>query len=104
MKTAKIVKTTLFGLGLSLLPVALAPVSAVAADEASAVVQAAQVNINTADAATLASQLNGVGISRARAIIEFREQFGPFESVEDLMQVKGIGAATLEHNRSRIGL
>jgi competence protein ComEA len=65
---------------------------------------AAAVNINSADAATLAGALSGVGQSKAEAIVRYREQFGPFESVEELTEVKGIGAATVERNRARIRL
>lgn len=65
---------------------------------------AAPVNINTADADTLANRLNGIGIKKAQAIVSFREQNGPFKSVDDLANVKGIGAATLEKNRSLISL
>jgi len=63
-----------------------------------------QVNINEADAETLADVLQGVGASRARAIVEYREQNGPFDSLEELTEVKGIGAATLDLNRERIVL
>lgn len=63
-----------------------------------------QVNINTADAATLALALDGVGMTRAEDIIAYREQHGAFASVEDLGQVRGIGPATLERNRDRIRL
>lgn len=59
------------------------------------------VNINTADIATLA-QLNGIGESKAQAIIEYRESNGPFKSAEQLSDVKGIGARTLEKNAERI--
>jgi competence protein ComEA len=65
-------------------------------------VQAAGVNINTATAAELSAALNGVGGSKAEAIIRYREQFGAFESVEELTEVKGIGTATLERNRGMI--
>jgi|SRR5690554_1181590 len=61
-----------------------------------------QVNINTADAATLSLALDGVGMTRAADIIAYREQHGSFESVEDLGRVRGIGPATLERNRDRI--
>lgn len=61
-----------------------------------------QVNINTADAETLAMALDGVGMTRAQDIVEWREQNGDFESVEQLQQVRGIGPATLERNRDRI--
>jgi competence protein ComEA len=64
----------------------------------------ALVNINQADAATLADRLNGVGLKKAQAIVSFREQHGPFKSVEELVNVAGIGEATLEKNRSLISL
>ena len=66
--------------------------------------QAQTVNINEADAETLSAQLIGVGKSRAEAIVRYREEFGPFFTVEDLLQVKGIGESTLERNRARIAL
>lgn len=65
---------------------------------------AATVNINTADAATLADKLNGIGMKKAQAIISFREQNGAFKSVDDLVNVPGIGQATLEKNRSLIDI
>jgi len=66
--------------------------------------QAQLVNINTADAATLAAGLRGVGLSRAEDIIRYRETYGPFGTVEELVDVKGIGQATLENNRAVITL
>lgn len=60
------------------------------------------VNINTADAETLASALDGVGAQRAEAIVQHRDQHGAFHSADDLVQVQGIGAATVENNRDRI--
>lgn len=62
------------------------------------------VNINKADAQTLAAALNGVGPSRAEEIIRYREAYGPFESVDELVEVKGIGQATLDKNRELITL
>lgn len=59
------------------------------------------VNINTADAQTLAT-LEGVGEKRAEAIIEYRSTHGPFVSIEDLVKVKGIGVKTLEKNRDNM--
>ena len=64
----------------------------------------ATVNINSADAATLSERLNGVGLTRAQEIIRYRESYGPFSSVEELADVKGIGPATVEKNRARIVL
>lgn len=72
--------------------------------EKAEVVQQARVNINQADAATLAAALNGVGESKAKAIVEYREQHGPFTSVEELSEVKGIGQATVNMNREKITL
>lgn len=64
----------------------------------------APVNINTADAATLAEVLTGVGASRAEAIVRYREQYGNFLDVYELANVKGIGERTVERNASRIVL
>lgn len=60
------------------------------------------VNINTADAETLAKSLDGVGLSKAKAIVAYREEHGPFKSADDLAQVKGIGQATLQKNHDAI--
>ena len=64
----------------------------------------ATVNINRADAGALAEGLQGIGSSRAEAIVRYREMYGPFESVEELVEVSGVGSATLERNRDRITL
>lgn len=64
----------------------------------------AVVNINQASAVELAETLTGVGEERAAAIIEYREKYGPFQSVDDLVEVKGIGDAILSENASRIEL
>ena len=63
---------------------------------------AGQVDINTADAATIAAELNGIGMSKAKAIVEYRKKHGPFRSVEDVSLVKGIGERTIERNRGDI--
>ena len=60
------------------------------------------VNVNSADAETLAAVLDGVGISRARAIVEYRETHGRFLDLYDLANVKGIGDRTIELNEGRI--
>ena len=57
-----------------------------------------RIELNTADAAALCS-LPGIGQSRARAILAWREANGPFEAVEDLLQIPGIGEKTLEELR-----
>lgn len=65
-------------------------------------VLAGPVNINTADAETISAELQGVGITKAIAIVEYRQANGPFRNVDDLAQVKGIGARTVEINRKNI--
>lgn len=72
---------------------------------ASPVVQDANVktvNINTSSAQEISDVLVGVGMKRAEQIIELREQLGGFTEVEQLLDVKGIGAKTLEKNRAFI--
>lgn len=63
---------------------------------------AGTVNINTADAESLSRELTGVGEKKAMAIIEYREQNGPFKSADELTFVKGIGDITVEKNRENI--
>lgn len=62
------------------------------------------ININTASAEMLAAGLNGVGLARAEDIVRHREAYGPFATLEELIEVKGIGKATLERNRAVITL
>lgn len=61
------------------------------------------ININTADAAALA-ELNGIGDAKAAAIVDYRKQHGPFKSVEQLADVKGIGDKFIEKNRNRLSV
>ena len=63
---------------------------------------AGPVNINTADAGQLAAELDGIGLERARAIVEYRKAHGAFASPEDLTKVKGVGERILEQNRGNI--
>ena len=64
--------------------------------------QAGPVNINTADAATLAKELSGVGLKLAQAIVDYRQKHGPFKSADELALVKGIGAKAVARNRESI--
>jgi competence protein ComEA len=61
------------------------------------------ININQADVATL-SQLDGIGESKAQAIVAYRESNGPFKSVSDLENVKGIGEKTIAKNQPRLNI
>lgn len=63
---------------------------------------AGPVDINTADAATLARELKGIGPARAEAIVAWREANGPFKSPDDLVLVQGIGERVLEDNRASL--
>ena len=72
------------------------------AEDAVLVPDTGTVNINEADAETIANQLLGIGLRRAQAIVEYRETYCPFYSAEELKVVEGIGSKTVERNRKRI--
>ncbi|AXM02837.1 helix-hairpin-helix domain-containing protein [Escherichia fergusonii] len=57
-----------------------------------------RVSINNAPAEELARVMNGVGMKKAQAIVSYREEYGPFKTVEDLKQVPGMGNALVERN------
>jgi competence protein ComEA len=71
---------------------------------ASPVLAGQPVNINKADAKTIASSLDNIGESKAKAIVDYRTKNGPFTSVQQLGNVKGIGDKTLEKNKAYIQL
>ena len=62
---------------------------------------AAPVNINTANKHELAG-LDGIGPAKAEAIIKYRDAIGPFKTVEDVGNVKGIGDKLLAKLRDQI--
>lgn len=97
MKKHTLLKTLLLSLTLLLMPLAFAAEPPVAPDAPKQ-----QVDVNSADAATLALALDGVGTEKAKEIVAHREKNGDFKSVDELMAVKGIGKATIERNRDRI--
>jgi len=66
--------------------------------------QDAKVNINSATAEALQKELAGIGAAKAAAIVAYREENGPFTSVDELIEVKGIGKALLDRNRDRLAL
>lgn len=63
-----------------------------------------KINLNTADALTLQRGLLGIGEVKAQAIVAYREEHGNFASVDELLEVKGIGEATLEKNREKLSI
>ena len=63
---------------------------------------AGPVNINTADAETLAAELTGIGPALAAAIVSDRQENGTFANAEALMRVRGIGEHVIELNREYI--
>lgn len=65
-------------------------------------VLAETVNINTADAKTLASSLIGIGPKKAQAIVDYRKQNGNFKTINDLQKVRGIGPAMVKKNEAKM--
>jgi competence protein ComEA len=86
------IHTRIAGFALSLLCASFAPGFATAGP----------VNINTADASTLARELKGIGLKRAQAIVDYRSKHGPFRSADELALVKGIGPKAIANNRADI--
>jgi len=68
----------------------------------STIVCAAPVNINTASVDQIANSLSGIGDNKAQAIVHFRNQNGPFQKAEDVIQVKGIGNSIYDKNKMDI--
>jgi len=62
------------------------------------------VNVNTASAEEIADALKGVGLSKAEAIVSYRQQNGQFKHIDELVNVKGIGIHTVDVNRELIQL
>lgn len=83
-----------------------APATATAQPESALVVAQAvkhqAINLNQADAATLQRELGGIGKAKAEAIVAYREANGPFQSIDELLEVKGIGNALLDRNRDKL--
>lgn len=64
--------------------------------------QGERIDLNGADAPTLQRELAGVGEAKAKAIVAYRDTIGPFASVDELLEVKGIGKAILDRNRDKL--
>lgn len=66
--------------------------------------QADKVNINSAGEEELAQKLIGIGKQKAKAIVEYRQKYGAFNSIENLLEVQGIGPSFLEKNKDKLVL
>ncbi|CRL51304.1 helix-hairpin-helix domain-containing protein [Pseudomonas sp. P154a] len=78
------------------------PANAPSVLEVSPKMQVGKVDLNAADAPTLQRELSGIGEAKAKAIVAYRESNGPFSSVDELLEVKGIGKAIVDKNREKL--
>lgn len=69
---------------------------------ASTVSEVTPVNLNQATAKEIAAALKGIGLKKAQAIVNYRNEHGKFKAIEELASVKGVGVATIAKNHSRI--
>jgi competence protein ComEA len=60
------------------------------------------VNVNTANAEEISEALKGIGLSKAEAIVLYRNEHGEFKHIDELVNVKGIGVRTVDINREYI--
>ncbi len=90
-------------LGVGPMLVQAAPADKAVASAAAVQSEHAKVNINSAPVEVL-SNLHGIGTAKAQSIVDYRNKFGNFRAIEDLLAVEGIGQATLSKNRGRIAL
>ncbi|OOF57757.1 ComEA family DNA-binding protein [Rodentibacter myodis] len=77
-------------------------VQTVTTENTSAAKVSDKLNINTATAGEIQKSLTGIGAKKAEAIVQYREKHGNFTTAEQLLEVQGIGKATLEKNRDRL--
>ncbi|TWC42918.1 competence protein ComEA [Pseudomonas sp. SJZ079] len=101
------ISSVLFGvLAAASLAVSAADTAKVTAEKPVAiqVAEAAKVNLNNADAPTLQRELSGIGETKAKAIVAYRDANGAFATVDELLEVKGIGVAILEKNRDKLSV
>lgn len=62
------------------------------------------VSLNSATAEELAKKLSGIGLKKAQGIVEYREKYGEFTQINQIMEVSGIGQAIFERNRDKLTL
>ena len=77
-------------------------IAAFAALTLSSIATAAPVNINSASAEQIAEALSGIGMSKAQAIVDYREAYGRFSSADEIVFVRGIGDSTYDTNKEDI--
>jgi competence protein ComEA len=77
-------------------------IAAIAALTFSSLSFASPVNINTATAVEISEALNGIGMVKAQAIVDFRTTNGLFSSADQITMVNGIGESTYENNKADI--
>ena len=94
------VLTSIIVLTLVFAPVSFAAKSKPAIDHSAQL----KISINNADAEMISEVLSGIGLKKAKAIVAYRKKNGKFKSLDDLLNVKGIGQKTLDKNRGRITL
>ena len=80
----------------------IAALAAITFSTITTITTAAPVNINTANATEIAEALNGIGSSKAQAIVEYRAAYGNFSRADEIVFVRGIGDSTYEKNKSDI--
>lgn len=104
-----LIHSLVFSLLTTLSTVTVAASAANSADGGSPLVQeiskkghTGKTDLNAADAPTLQRELSGVGEAKAKAIVAYRDVNGPFASVDELLEVKGIGKAILDRNRQNL--
>lgn len=103
MKLYKAIAMSLVFLAFAAPGVAAAKATATSAAQSTSSKSTTAVNVNTADATTLA-KLKGIGEKKAEAIVAYRKANGNFTSVSDLTKVKGISQRILDMNKGMIQL
>lgn len=102
MRHAYFASLLLAVLGFFSIPAHAAPAAPTPALEVVQSAQTSVIDLNKADATMLQTQLSGIGKTKADAIVAYREEHGDFASVDELLEIKGIGKALLERNRDKL--
>lgn len=95
-------KAAVFAVLLSFFSLSYAIEASVHKTNAPPATSSSKINLNKADAATLAHSYKGIGLKRAEAIVSYRESHGAFKSVEELALVRGLGKAFVSRNLEQL--